>query len=280
MLIREILQQATKQLEPVSQSARLDAEILLAFALQKDRGYLYAYPEEPVSESVQHQFTLSIKKRCQQVPIAYITGQQEFWSLHFAVSPAVLIPRPETEHLVEYALTHLPAEKKCRVADLGTGSGAIAIALAHERPHWEIVATEVSPSALALAKQNAAQHHINSITFVHSNGQWVDALPPFYFDAIISNPPYIAKDDPHCSADQHEPTSALFAEHNGLADIEAIIKHAKKACLPSAFVAIEHGFMQAPCVQQLFKQYEFQKINTIPDLAGHARFTVGRITSG
>ena len=276
MTIHQLLQQAIKNLVPISNTPALDAQLLLAHILKKDRSFLFAYPEQKLKNADIKQFYADLNRRMQREPIAYILGQQEFWSLSFKVTSDVLIPRPETEHIVEFALTHLAADQICHIADLGTGSGAIAIAIAHERPHWKIIATDISKSALLIAKENAKKHRVlSSITFQLTDSNWLATLPENTFDAILTNPPYINPEDSHLQTLTYEPAYALIAEGQGLADIETIIKNAMCKLKKKGFIAIEHGHQQAMIIAALMKQYDFYFIKHRTDLAGHSRFTVG-----
>lgn len=264
--------------------ARLDAELLLAQVLKVDRAFLYSRPESQVSDNDILQFASLVMRRLSGEPIAYLIGRKEFWSLDLKVKPSVLIPRPETELLVELALKLLPEESfetestEIQVLDLGTGSGAIAIALASERPQWTIWATDISEEALKVAKENAQHFSKNPIHFYC--GDWFGALPmpkPL-FHAIISNPPYIAEADPHLldGSLSFEPITALRSGKQGLQDIEKIIQSAPDYLLSKAWLLIEHGFDQSDGVFAFFKANQFIQIQHYQDLAGVTRVTVGQ----
>lgn len=266
------VQQAAEQLRGVSDTPLLDAEVLLANVLQVSRSYLFAFPERQLTAHEIQEFEKQIAERQQKVPIAYITGHREFWSLDLLVTPDTLIPRPETELLVELALQNAPREQQV-VADLGTGSGAIALALASERPVWEIHATDNSEPALAIAKQNAARLKIANIIFHHGN--WTAALPNKLFDLVVSNPPYIVAGDPNLNSLQHEPKSALLANDHGLADIVQISQQVQDCLRRGGRLLLEHGFQQGAEVRRILADLGYGDIKTYRDLAGLERVTVG-----
>lgn len=250
----------------------LEAEILLAFTLHQTRTWLYTYPEHPLTPAETQTFQELITRREQGEPIAYLTHTQEFWSLPLTVSPAVLIPRPETEELVECILESYPQNTCLNVVDLGTGSGAIALALAHERPHWQILATDVSAEALAVAKHNAQKLGLNSIEFQQAT--WLDFPTPTLFDLIISNPPYIAEDDPHLTQGdlRYEPLQALTGGKTGLEQIEIIISQSVAKLAPSGSLWLEQGYDQTQDIQRIAKKYG-KSSKTYTDLAGQPRMT-------
>ncbi len=253
---------------------RLELALLLLHVLNKPQSFLYAHPEyELTSEQLQQLETL-VQQRVNGKPMAYILGQKEFWSLNFTVNEYVLIPRPETELLVETALQLLPNEP-IHIADLGTGSGAIAIALAHERPNWQVIATDHSIPALQVAQHNAKQNNIYNIQF--KLGSWCDALPKQKFHAILSNPPYIAEEDPHLQQGdlRFEPISALHSPNNGMADIATIATQARDYLLPGGLLMLEHGYQQGAEVRSLLQTLGYQHIQTKQDLAGLERVTFG-----
>lgn len=250
----------------------LDAEILLSHVLNESRLYLYTYPEELISESMKKKFEEFVLRRKSGEPAAYITGRREFWSLDLTVSSDVLIPRPETELLVELALKL--GNPKCRLADLGTGSGAVALAISKEKPNWEIYATDKSEKALALARLNAERLNLTGVNF--HQGHWCQALPPLQFDLIVSNPPYIAAEDPHLQELTYEPRSALIADNQGLKDIAEIIYSAKGVLRTQGWLLIEHGFNQAEKVGSYFADAGYEEITHYRDLSGLERVTAGR----
>ncbi|MEN9898892.1 MAG: peptide chain release factor N(5)-glutamine methyltransferase [Pseudomonadota bacterium] len=261
-----------------SMSARLDAEVLLAFVLGKNRSYLRAWDDKKLEVKSLKLFAELVDKRREGVPIAYLTGQREFWSREFKVAPAVLIPRPETELLVELCLESLSCSQKYTVLDLGTGSGAIAITLAAERPLIEMTAIDKSLDALEIAKDNAVRHNCQHIDFVFSD--WLSALSSdLTFDFILSNPPYIAQDDVHLSQGdvRFEPISALVATDNGLGDIKRIANDAKKHLRPGGQLWFEHGYNQAQEIQAILNALNYNNIKTHFDLSGQPRVTMGFI---
>jgi release factor glutamine methyltransferase len=279
MTITSALNWASTQFSPVD-TAQLDAEILLAYALQKNRSHLYAWPAKILEPEEEKHFTTLVSRKLQGEPVAYITGTKEFWSLNFTVTPDTLIPRPETELLVELTLEKFKTNlEPLTIADLGTGCGAIAISIAHEKPQWQLHATDNSTQALQVAKNNAERLAVKNIFF--HDGDWCDALPSTKFDAIISNPPYIAKGDSDMNQDviESEPHSALIAEDAGLAAIRQIAQQAVKYLKSGGYLLIEHGHRQAEAVTQIFQDAGFGDINVYKDLADKDRVTVGRFSA-
>ncbi|AOE50519.1 peptide chain release factor N(5)-glutamine methyltransferase [Kangiella sediminilitoris] len=259
-----------------SDSPKLDAELLLAFQLEKNRSWLKTWPEKELSQAAFQEFQSLVKRRASGEPVAYILGHQDFWTFNLAVTPDTLIPRPETEHLVECALEHLPVEKAARVVDLGTGTGAIAMAIASERPNAEVWAVDVSEQALAVAEKNRHRYQLENVTCLHSH--WLDQWPNKPLDLVVSNPPYIADNDPHLNDLSYEPITALVAEDSGLSDIRIISEQAKSHLKPGGWLMFEHGFEQAEPVQKILRELGYESIETIKDYAGHARVTIGRLT--
>lgn len=254
----------------------LESEILLSYIIEKPRAYLRAWPERILTPEVEAEFNALIARRLQGEPIAYITGKKEFWSLDLLVTPATLIPRPETECLIEMALSLFSHQEKIKVADLGTGSGAIALALASEHPTWQISATDISEAALAVAKMNAERLHIHNVSFYQ--GSWCEALPSADFDLMISNPPYIAQEE--WGLYEHgllfEPRDALVSGLDGFDSIREIIQAAKGYLKSNGCLMIEHGFWQGPVTRELFEQARYTEINSVCDLSGQERFTLGK----
>lgn len=274
--IQTTLAMATKRLTETSDSASLDAEVLLCHVLDKPRSHLRAWPEKELNAQQQKQFLQLLRQRQQGHPIAYITGKKEFWSRDFKVSPDVLIPRPDTELLIELSLKQISDKPRARLIDLGTGSGAIAITLAAERPDITVIATDICNKALTIARQNASAHQIKNIQFIQSN--WFDEITPSKFDLVISNPPYIAHTDPHLSQGdvRFEPDSALIAKGQGLEDIKNISHTARNYLKPSGTLLIEHGYNQQLAVQTIFDSFAYINIITHTDLSANPRVTTGQ----
>lgn len=253
-----------------------DAEWLLVHALRKSRAWLYAHRNEVLVSQDIATFESLLQRRMTGEPVAYLTGTCGFWSLELAVTPDTLIPRPETELLVQLALERLPVDRECRVADLGTGSGAIALALAHERPGVQVVATDASEAALVVARGNAARLEICNIVF--RLGSWLQPLSGETFDVIASNPPYIADDDPHLGEGdlRHEPAAALSSGADGLDAIRSIVRDAPSHLVTGGWLLLEHGWEQGQRVGELFVSSGFDEIATQRDLEGRDRVTLGR----
>ncbi len=279
MTIRESLRHATQRLMTMSDNPSLDAEILLAYVLNKPRSYLHAWPETMLTPQQVGLYAELIYRRLNKEPVAYITGQREFWSLNFRVTQDTLIPRPETELLVETLLARLPQGEHLKVADLGTGCGTIALTLAHERPKWQIYATDISESAMTVAKQNAAQLQLDHIEFL--SGHWCQALPHIQLDAIVSNPPYISEQEWEIYGPElgFEPYNALVAGDDGLQSIMEICQAAPVYLQPGGHLLIEHGFLQGPKVRDIFMGEHYTEIQTLTDLSGRDRATIGRVAS-
>ena len=261
---------------PDSPTARLDAELLLAAALGKSRSYLHTWPEKIVSSESALTFSGYLLRRRAGEPVAYILGQQGFWKLDLEVAPHTLIPRPDTELLVETALDLLPASP-ARVLDLGTGSGAIALALASERPAWHVTAVDRVLEAVALAERNRQRLQLENVHVLTSH--WFSALADQRFDLIISNPPYIAAGDVHLARGdvRFEPESALVAGVDGLDDIREIIQAAPQHLNPGGWLMLEHGYDQADAVRQLLSGAGFAQVESRKDLGTHERITLGRL---
>ena len=274
--IKSVLREAAETLALVSDSALLDAEVLLCLALNKPRSHLRAWPDRQLPPEQLSVFTALLEQRQQGRPIAYITGTREFWSRDFEVTPDVLIPRPDTELLIELGLKLIPADCPAKIIDLGTGSGIIAVTLAAERPYAQLSATDFSLAALRVAQLNAEKHRINSIKFYQSN--WFADVPAMQFDLIISNPPYIAEDDRHLQQGdvRFEPLTALAAAEQGLADIRTIARAARNYLKPCGHLLIEHGYDQQQSVQTLFKDLQYDGVQTYADLSGQPRVTYGQ----
>ncbi len=274
--IEELLLAARSQLTPVHDSARLDSELLLAHVLNRSRAWLYTWPEHRPTPAESEQFRQLVEQRQNGTPVAYLTGQCEFWSLALEVNPATLIPRPETELLVEQALNRISPGTALRIADLGTGTGAIALSVATERPECRIVATDRCPTALATARRNADRHGITNVSF--RTGDWYQPLAGEQFDIILSNPPYIADGDPHLQQGDlpFEPPTALTAGNDGLDAIRILINSGRKHLHPGGWLIIEHGFDQGAAVTRLFQQSGYHPVQSYRDLAGHDRITAAQ----
>lgn len=257
-----------------SDSAQLDIQLLLAYCLQQSRTFLMTWPERELTAAQLSAFDSLVERRKQGEPIAYLIEQQGFWSLDLRVLPTTLIPRPETELLVEQALVFLSAKPLSKILDLGTGSGAIALAMAKELPAARVLGVDVDHASIVLAKDNAVRNNIGNVSFKQSN--WYGELAG-RFDMIVSNPPYIAADDPHLSQGdvRFEPARALVAGSDGLADLRIIISEAPAYLLAGGALMVEHGYDQKQAVIQLFKQSQFVDVSCYQDLAGQDRITVG-----
>lgn len=269
------LRQAVSQLA-ASESPRRDAEILLGFVTGRGRTFILAFGETELSPAEQAQLEGLLARRQRGEPVAHLVGIREFWSLPLFVSPATLIPRPDTECLVEQALARLPVTP-CDILDLGTGTGAIALALASERPDCHITAVDLMPDAVALARRNAEQLGIANVTLLQSH--WFSALDGQRFAAIVSNPPYIDEQDPHLAEGdvRFEPRSALVAADHGLADLAWIITQARAFLLPDGWLLLEHGWQQGEQVRALFTKSGYRDVETTRDYGGNERLTLGRL---
>ncbi len=257
--------------------ARFDAETLLGHVLGRDRAWLFAHAGDALEAGAAGRFADLWRRRQAGEPVAYLTGRRGFWTLDLAVTPATLVPRPETELLVELALARLPVDVPLRVADLGTGSGAIALAIASERPQAQVVATDASAEALAVAQANADENRLANVGFRH--GSWFAPLAGEVFDLIASNPPYIAEGDPHLGEGSlpHEPAAALSSGRDGLDAIREIVANAPAHLRAGGWLLLEHGFDQGAAIRDLLASTGFVEITTETDLEGRDRVTLGRI---
>ena len=262
-------------LTPSSESPKLDAEVLLLATINQARTYLFTWPEKELADEQQAQFLSFIEQRRQGKPVAHITQYREFWSLNFKVSPATLIPRPDTETLVEFALDKATS-KQGKLLDLGTGTGAIALSLAIELPDWQVTAVDYQLDAVLLANDNKSQLGITNAEILQSN--WFSALAGEKFDLIVSNPPYIDPQDPHLQQGdvRFEPLSALIAEKQGMADLEFIITKSREFLNESGWLLLEHGYDQGQLVRDFFAKMAYKVITTEKDLGGNARVTLAQ----
>jgi release factor glutamine methyltransferase len=273
------------------EEARRESELLLGHALQRDRAWLFAHAGDRVEAEVAREFAALVERRRAGVPVAQLLGEWGFWTLRLQVTPDTLIPRPETELLVEAALARLPAESasvsngfansvaaalRPAIADLGTGTGALALALASERPHARVIATDASAAALAVARANALRNAIDHVEF--RAGSWYAPLHGERFDLIVSNPPYLAEADPHLVQGdlRFEPRSALVSGSDGLDAIRAIAAGARAHLMVGGWLLIEHGFEQGATVRALLEAQGLREVETLRDLEGRERVTLGR----
>lgn len=275
--IHTAINQAVRQLVSTATDShhKLEAEILLGHTLKVNRAYLLTWPEKPLTDAQTTAFFALIQRRQAGEPIAYLLGYKEFWGLELQVSPATLIPRADTETLVEMALEKLAHHPAPRILDMGTGSGAIALAIASERPDADITAIDASPAALAIAQANGHRHQLK-VNWLHSD--WFSALENPRFDCIVSNPPYIEQHDAHLAQGdvRFEPASALSSGADGLDDLRHIISQAPNYLNKQAWLLVEHGYNQADAVRPLFRQAGFQSVASQVDLAGHPRVSYGQ----
>ena len=275
MTITQALQQATGRLAQ-HETPRLDAEVLLMHVLGKPRSHLHARPEQHLTADQQVRFETLITRRAAGEPVAHLTGEREFWSLPLEVTADTLIPRPDTEILVEQALAVLPHDPPLRVADLGTGSGAIALALAHECRRWQLVALDRSSAAIQVARRNAQRLTGTPPAFVV--GHWCDAFAAASLDAIVSNPPYVCDNDAHLGRGdvRFEPRTALAAGEDGLDDIRYLINGAGRVLAPTGWLFLEHAPEQTAEIHKLLKDKEFNPPEVALDLAGRERVSFAR----
>ena len=253
--------------------ATLEIELMLCQVLNKNRIFLRTWPETLLTETQLNQLNEYLQQRQQGVPLAYLLGERAFWTLNLTVNPDVLIPRSDTECVVEKVLA-LGQGKQWRVVDLGTGSGAIVLSIAKEHPEWVVVATDLYPQSLAIAQQNAEKNQIPNVEFVQ--GSWFEPLTGL-FDCIVSNPPYIIENDPHLQALSHEPQRALVAAEQGLADLRHIVQLSGRFLYDQGYLVLEHGFDQGQAVRDLLQASGFSQIMTGQDFGGNDRYTVARL---
>ena len=270
---RRLLSLAAAQL-PASDSPRLDAEVLLASLLKVDRGWLYAHPQAEVPEGAATAFAQLMRSRQQGRPVSYLTGVKEFWSLPLKVNEGALVPRPETELLVEWALERVPEDSRWQILDLGTGCGAIAAAVAASRPYCDITAADISEDALLVAQENAAALGLANVRFCRSD--WFANLPRRRFDAVLCNPPYVdfATAGPAADEIRHEPQLALDGGRQGRDCLRAVIAAARRRLKPGGFVMVEHAHDQGAFVREEFRRRHYRDIVTRRDYAGHERHSM------
>jgi len=279
MIVQDILRCDAKQLQVAldidASTARIEVQCLLQAVLQVNRAYLFAHPERILDADEQTRYGALLERRLRGEPVAYLLGVREFFGLDFKVTPDTLIPRPETELLVELALQRLPKRGVSRVLDMGTGSGAIALAIAHARPDVEVVALDASEAALEVARENAQRLKLINVHLLHSD--WFAALAGERFDVIVSNPPYIEADDEHLVLGdvRFEPLSALASGADGLDDIRRIVAAAHQHLNPGGWLMFEHGYNQAARVRELMRQAGFSGVASSRDLSGIERATIG-----
>ena len=280
--IISILEDAIKQLQVVSGSSRLDSELLLCHVLKKDRSYLRAWPEYELTPQQVESFQELLKQRLQGEPVAHILGERGFWSLDLKVTADTLIPRPDTERLVELALDIIPENAKWNILDLGTGTGAIALSLAKEKPGCHIFATDKSKAALDIAKENAQRNQIANITFIQSD--WFENLDNEAigkFEMIVSNPPYIKENDPHLKLGdvRFDPPSALTSGADGLDDIRVISQKSTAYLKEHSVILIEHGYDQAESVCDLLEAANFTQVADFNDYNDNPRIAIGYLSN-
>lgn len=268
------LREAISQLQ-ASESPRRDAEILLEFVTGKGRTFILAFGETVLTEAQRQRLDTLLERRQRGEPVAHLTGVREFWSLPLFVSPATLIPRPDTECLVEQALARLP-QRPCRILDLGTGTGAVALALASERPDCQLTAVDYIADAAALAQRNADHLGITNVTIMQSD--WFSALSPQRFAMIVSNPPYIDEQDEHLSQGdvRFEPKTALVAGDSGLADLAHIVNQGRDWLEPGGYMLLEHGWRQGAAVRALFTSAGYAQVQTCRDYGDNDRLTLAQ----
>lgn len=276
LCIQDLLQNATERLnESGSESPQLDAAVLLCHSLDKPRSYLLTWPEKVPEPEQINRFEQMLARRLQGEPVAYILGEREFWSLPLKVSPSTLIPRPDTERLVELALDKL-AVISGDVLDLGTGTGAIALAIASEYPALNVMGVDIREEARALATENA--QCLNIVNAQFKAGSWFEPIAKDHkFAVIVSNPPYIDETDPHLSQGdvRFEPASALVAPNKGLADLDYISEHARPFLQSGGWLLMEHGFEQGSAVRDILIKLGYDQVSTAQDYAGNDRVTLG-----
>jgi release factor glutamine methyltransferase len=275
--IKTALAFAQNTLGASAESTALETEILLAYCLQCSRAHLRTWPEKLIPKEQFECYEKLLQRRSKGEPIAYITETREFWGLPLRVTNETLIPRPETEQLVELAIEQIPTDQAWSIADLGTGCGAIGLAIGKERPNCQIMATDISASAIEIAKQNAQQLNITNVSF--NQGDWFEACAGQRFDVIVSNPPYVAAGDPHLQQGdlRFEPIIALKANDDGIAELKTIIETSILYLAPGGWLFVEHGYDQGEAVGELFNNSGFDQVTCHADFASRDRITLGQL---
>lgn len=269
--IEKALSAATDKLRGISEAARLEAELLLARAIDMPRSFLFAHPEDELDDDALQRLDETVMRRLAGEPMAYITGSKEFWSMQLAVSPATLVPRPETELLVDIALRDIPRKADWQILDLGTGSGAIALAIARERALCSVTAIDISADALAVARENANRNTIGNVEFLE--GDWTVPVVGHEFRVIVSNPPYVCAGDKALDALHAEPLSALAAGEDGLEAITILARDCPSIIEDNGVLLLEHGAEQKEPVAELLMSYGWKRIQCYDDYSGHPRVT-------
>ncbi len=272
--LAHLLASLAQRLAAVSDSPRLDAELLLGRAIDMPRSYLFAHPEDTPDAAALARLEQTLARRLAGEPMAYITGMKEFWSLELMVTPATLVPRPETELIVALALEEIPRAAAWQVLDLGTGSGAIALAIAHERPECRVVAVDRSDAALAVARENARQLDLSGIEFLR--GDWTAPVAGRCFDLIVSNPPYVSSGDAALAGLAHEPREALVAGADGLDALRLLARDCRELLLPGRLLLLEHGATQEAAVGRILRDTGWTALHCSTDHAGLPRVTAAR----
>lgn len=272
--IGTLLKELSQTLADISESPRLDAEILLGRAIDMPRSYLFAHPEDSLDDFAIRRLEQAVERRLAGEPMAYITGMREFWSMELAVSPATLVPRPETEILVDKVLARIPRKAGWNILDLGTGSGAIALAIARERPLCDVTAVDISAEALGIAQLNARELAIPNVGFIESD--WIDKVRGRQFDVVVSNPPYVRDDDKALKDLASEPRRALAAGADGLDALRVLASECQNILVPGGLLALEHGSEQEAPVAALLADNGWVEIENHRDYAGLPRVTTAR----
>ncbi len=272
--IRSLIDTVTARLEEVSETPRLEADLLVARAINMPRSYLFAHPDDELDDAAFERLDSEVRRRLDGEPLAYISGVKEFWSLELMVTPATLVPRPETERVVEIALTDIPRDRHTAVLDLGTGSGAIACAIAWERRMAHVTGVDISAEALAVAEQNARQLDLDNLRFVE--GSWTEPVRDLQYAVVVSNPPYVAAHDSALKMLRREPVAALVPPGDDLSAIRAVVDETPGVLAPGGVLVLEHGADQAERVAALLAEAGWQAIEPFRDYAGLPRVTRAR----